>query len=239
MTFNSSNLWVANSNLLGGAGPGFVSEYLPGQLAVSGHPTPNITLTDPTQFVSPTGVVFDSAGDLFVAVDSTRFAVGPVWVFKAATIASLSPGTNTIKADAKLSDSTTVESINGAFDSTGNLWVADCGANSTGEIYMFGKAILTTGAASATTVFQSASITTPNGTENTIDCPVGIVFDAQGNLWYTNFVSRKVDGAVGEFTASQLKAVGKSTPTPNIFLDGSPGGANFDGPIGLTFGPPA
>jgi len=244
LTFKSGNLWAANSNK-NTAPPGFVTEYLPTQLTVSGDPTPNFTLTDPTQFVSPTGVVFDSARDLFVAdFGPEQFGNagrGAVWVFKAATIAGLT-GTNTIKADAKLFDSTTVAPANGAFDPRGNLWVADCTGNTTGEIYKFPKAVLTTGAASATTIFQSTSITTANGTENTIDCPGGIVFDVQGNLWYTNSLSNQtakgVGGAVGEFSASQLSATGKSTPTPNIFLDGSPGGANFDGPIGLTFGPP-
>ena len=145
MTFNTGNLWVANSNELAGAGPGFVTEYLAAQLTASGHPTPNITLTDPTQFVSPTGVVFDSAGDLFVGdFGPAQFGTpgsGAVWVFKASTVNALSPGTNTIKADAKLSDPTTVAPVNGAFDPSGNLWVADCEASTSGdgEIYMFPK----------------------------------------------------------------------------------------------------
>ena len=241
MAFNTVNLWVANSNELAGAGPGFVTQYTAAQLTASGHTTPHITLTDPTQFVSPTGVVFDSTGDLFVSdFGPEQFATagsGAVWVFKAATIAALIPGTNTHTADTKLSDPTTVTPVNGAFDTSGNLWVADCEANSTGEIYMFPKKSLTTGAASATTIFQSTPITTPNGAEDTIDCPGGVAFDASGNLWYTNFSSAKVDGAVGEFAAAQLSATGTSNPTPTIFLDGSVGGANLDSPIGLTFGP--
>jgi hypothetical protein len=245
MTFDPGNLWAANSNENGFTAQGFVTEYLAAQLTVTGQPTPNFTLTDPTQFVSPTGVVFDSTGDLFVSdfgPTQSPFPAGTgsgaVWVFKAATIAGLT-GTKTIVADAKLSDATTMAPVNGAFDSIGNLWVADCEAHSTGEIYMFPKAVLTTGSTSATTIFQSTSITTTNGAEDTIDCPGGIAFDASGNLWYTNFSSLKVDGAVGEFTAAQLlTALGTtSAPTPTIFLDGMPGGANFDGPIGLIFGP--
>ena len=248
MTFNSTNLWVANSNENGFTAQGFVTQYLPTQLTASGDPKPNITLTDPTQFVSPTGVVFDSAGDLFVSdfgPTQTPFpgktGPGAVWVFKAATIAGLKIGTNSIKADTKLSDPTTGSPVNGAFDPSGNLWVADCELNtaSSGEIYEFKKAVLTTNATSASAVFKSTSITTANGTEDTIDCPGGIAFDAQGDLWYTNFSSVKVGGAVGEFTAAQLSAAtGTSSPTPNIFLDGNTTSPlNFDGPIGLTFGP--
>jgi len=192
IAFNSGNLWAANSNQNTSA-PGFVTEYTPSQLGSSGHPTPNITLTDPSEFVSPTGVVFDSAGDLFVSdfgpVQFSKSGAGDIFVFKAATVGALVSGTNSVKADARLSDASGFTPVNGAFDRSGNLWVADCEANTNGEIYMFPKASLTSGATSATTVFQSTTIATTGGSENTIDCPGGIAFDANGNLWYTNFTS--------------------------------------------------
>lgn len=251
MTFDAiGNLWVANSNEFGvlNPGQGFVTKYLPGQLGSSGSPTPNITLTDPTEFVSPTGVIFDASGNLFVSdfgPSQTPFpnigGPGKIWVFKAATVAALVPGTNKHKSDASLSDPSTVTPVNGAFDHNGNLWVADCDANfvagTMGELYMFPKATLTTGATSAKTIFQTTSITTPNGVENTIECPGGIAFDAQGNLWYTNFFNEFGNGGVGEFLQSQLSATGTSSPTPNIFLDGDSARTNFNAPIGLTFGP--
>jgi secreted PhoX family phosphatase len=236
----SGNLWAANSNEFRiTAAPGFVTEYQPGQL-VTGHPTPHITLTDSTEFFSPTGVVFDSTGNLFVS-DFGPLQFGPtgsgaVFVFKAATVGSFIPGTNNVKADAKLFGNTTATPLASAFDSSGNLWVADCESFPSGELYMFPKAVLTSGASQATTVFQPTSISTPNGTESTINCPGGIAFDAQGNLWYTNFYSKQ-RGSVGEFTRSQLLVTGKSSPTPNIFLDGNVTGTNFNQPIGLTFSP--
>ncbi len=238
----AGNLWAANSNEFQVvAGAGYVTQYQPAQLTASGHPTPHITLTDPTEFNSPTGVVLDSTGNLFVSdfgpAQFGKAGSGKVFVFTAATVAALTPGTNTVKSDAQLSDATTLTPVNGAFDPSGNLWIADCEANSTGEIYMFPKASLTTTTTSATTIFQSTSITTPNGTENTIDCPGGIAFDSLGNLWYTNFLSVKVDGAVGEFSAAQLSVTGTSSPTPTVFLDGDPSGINLNAPIGLTFGP--
>jgi len=235
------NLWAANSNEFKVTStPGYVTEYQPGQFS-SGHPTPHITLTDPTEFVSPTGVIFDSAGDLFVAdfgpAQYSSPGSGVVFIFNAATVGSLVAGTNKVVSSAQLLDATMVAPVNGAFDSGGNLWIADCEAGPSGELYMFPKAVLTTGASKATTIFQSTSITTPNGAEDTIDCPGGITFDMQGNLWYSNFASNLVDGAVGEFTKSQLAVTGKSSPTPHIFLDGNMSGTNFDQPIGLTFGP--
>ncbi len=239
----SGNLWAANSNEFQvTATPGFVTEYQPGQF-VTGHPTPHITLTDPTEFVSPTGVVFDSTGNLFVA-DFGPLQFGPtgsgaIFVFKAATVGSLTSGTNNVKSNAQLFDKTTATPLAGAFDSSGNLWVADCEAAPTGELYMFPKAVLTSGASQAATIFQSTSITTVNGTEDSIDCPGGVAFDAQGNLWYTNFSSDFVDGygAVGEFTKAQLAVTGTSTPTPNIYLGVNAAKTNIVQPIGLTFGP--
>ena len=239
MTFNSGNLWAANSNEMT-APPGFVTEYQPSQLGLNGHPTPHITLTDPSEFTSPTGVLFDSSGNLFVTdFGPGQFAKagsGRIWVFKAATVASFAPGTNNKKSDVQLFDPTTSQPVNGALDSSGNLWVADCAAN---ELYMFSKSVLTSGASTATAIFKSTSIITPNGSEKTIDCPGGVAFDKQGNLWYTNFFGAvpQVSGAVAEFTKSQVSATGTGTPTPNIFLDGNTGASNFDGPIGLTFGP--
>ena len=244
MTFNSGNLWAANSDQnTNPPVPGFVTEYQPNQLIVSGHPTPHVTLTDSTQFISPTGVVFDSSRNLFVAdfgpEQFGKFGAGKILVFRAATVASLTPGTNNRTANARLSDPTTLTPVNGAFDRSGNLWVPDCEANGTGELYMFPKSVLTLGASTARTIFQSSFITTPNGTEDTINCPGGIAFDAQGNLWYTNFQSLNshISGSVGEFTRSQLSVIGKTKPKPNIFFDGNTTATNFDGPIGLIFGP--
>ena len=244
VTFRSGNLWAANSDQnINPPAPGFVTEYLASQLTASGHPTPHITLTDPVEFISPTGVIFDGSGNLFVVdfgpEQFGRFAAGKIWVFNAATINSLAVGTNSKRSTAHLSDPGTLTPVNGAFDRGGNLWIPDCEANGTGELYMFPKAALTTGATRAQTIFEATPITTPNGTENSIECPGGIAFDAAGNLWYTNFESMNnlISGAVGEFTRSQLLVGGTSKPKPNIFLDGNSASTNFDGPIGLAFGP--
>jgi hypothetical protein len=243
VTFRAGNLWAANSNQ-NTSPPGSVVEYLPSQFATSGHPVPHITLLDSTQFVSPTGVAFDSNGNLFVTdfgpAQFYRAGAGAIWVFKAATVASLSAGSNNKTADAKLSDPTTVTPVNGAFDASGNLWIADCQyLGGDGELYMFPKSALTVGATSAAVMFKPRTITTPNGTENSIDCPGGIAFDAQGNLWYTNFenLNSKIYGSVGEFTKNQLSTLGTSTPLPNIYLDANTSSGNIDAPIGLAFGP--
>jgi secreted PhoX family phosphatase len=243
-TFDKSgDLWVANSDEYQITTPpqGFVTEYQPNQFS-TGSPVPYITLAD-SDFVSPTGVLFDPSGNLFVfdygPQQFGESGSGAVYVFKAATVASFTQGTNTTTPDAQLLDSSTATPVNGAFDSSGNLWVADCSSGTNGDIYMFPKSSLTSGAGNATTVIAPTSITLPNGmTESSLNCPGGIAFDAQGNLWYTNFYSNTSKaGAVGEFLQSQISVSGSPiTPTPNIFLEGAAAGPNAQ-PIGLTFGP--
>jgi hypothetical protein len=248
-TFDKAgNMWVANSSEMT-APPGFVTAYQSSQLSASGHPTPFVTLTDPTEFISPTDVLFDATGNLFVSdFGPQQFGTagsGKIWVFTGLNISSQGPGNIvmlSIQSNANLSDPSTVTPVSSGFDKSGNLWTADCEANKTGEIYMFPKASLTTTTARASAIFQSGPIATVNGVENTLNCPGGIAFDAAGNLWYTNFFSAQtakgVAGAVGEFTAAQLAgATGTSTPVPNIFLEGDTTGTNFDAPIGLRFGP--
>jgi hypothetical protein len=238
---NAGNLWVANSNEFT-APPGFVTEYQPSQLTASGKPVPFVTLNDTTdKFVSPTGVAFDSAGDLIVSdFGPSQFSPAPpgtakILVFDAATLATLASGPNDVKASATLTDPSTGSPVNGAFDNSGNLWVADCGAN---EIYMFAKADLATGAKAATAIFKSTTVT--GTSEHSFNCPAGITFDSSGDLWYTNFfgVAAGVNGAVGEFTAAQISSPpASSTPQPNIFLIADTSGTGLDFPLGLTFGP--
>jgi hypothetical protein len=238
-TFDSAgDMWVANSNQNVGPG-GFITEYQPAQLvAPGGHPTPFMTLTDSAdKLVSPTGVVFDSGGAHLVVSDfgSAQFggtAAGQILVFNTATLPTTG-GTHDVKASAKLTDPSIGSPVNGAFDSSGNLWIADC---SVSEIYMFPKAALGTGAASATIIFKAATVT---GTgEQSLNCPAGITFDSAGNLWYTNFfgVAASVNGAVGEFSKAQL-AGPSGTPQPAIFLKADTGGNALNFPLGLNFGP--
>ncbi len=246
-TFDASgNMWVANSNENGIlTTQGFVTDYLPSQLtASSGSTVPNVTLLDPTEFVSPTGVAFDLTGNLFVSdfgAQQTPFpggkAAGKVWVFKAATVAGLT-GKVTKTADASLSAAGMSTPVNAAVDPSGHLWVVDCFAN---EIFEFDAP--TTSTSTATRTFTSTTVTIPSGNEDSFNCPGGIAFDNAGDLWYTNFESTQagkgVRGAVGEFTAGQLTGApaGPSAPVPHIFLEGDTTGTNFHSPIGLTFGP--
>lgn len=238
-TFDKAgDMWVANSNQ-NTAAPGFVTEYQPAQLAApGGSPTPFVTLSDTTdKFVSPTGVLFDPAGDLIVSdFGSSQFGgatAGQILVFSAATLPKVG-GPADLTATAKLSDPSTASPVNGALDSAGNLWEADCGAS---EIYMFPAATITTGATKATVILKATPVVTPNGSENSLNCPGGVTFDSAGNLWFTNFFStvKGVAGAVGEFTPAQLAASG--SPSPTIFLEGDTTMNGLDFPLALTFGP--
>jgi hypothetical protein len=236
ITFRKRNLWVANyrSGIAPGEGNGFITEYLATQLTSSGSPVPAVTQVDTADFRGPDGINFDSSGNLFVA----DFDAGKVWVFKAATVAGWSGIGVDTPSDANLSDASSLQPTSVALDRSGNLWVADCEAEAGGEIYMFPKSSLTTTTSSAATVFTAAPIATPNGSDQTLNCPGAIAFDKDGNLWYTNFISNAgAAGAVGEFARAQLATGGSSSPTPRIFLEGDTGRTVLDSPEGLAFGP--
>lgn len=234
ITFESGNLWVANFASGNNTNRGFVTEYLANQLASSGTPSPTVTEADP-EFLGPDGIAFDSAGNLFIA----DFSAGEVFVFTASKVSGWSGGV-TDSSDAQLSDSTSLNPTSAAFDQSGNLWVADCEGETpgAGELYMFPKSSLTTTTPTATTVFTPVGVTTPNGTDQSLNCPGSIAFDQNGNLWYSNYLSSDgAGGSVGEFLKSQLTATGTSSPPPNIYLEGDTGATVFNTPEGIAFGP--
>ena len=108
-----------------------------------------------------------------------------------------------------------------AFDTHGNLWVA----NGTGNTLVEYTAGQIDSAAAAPT---PAITLTANG--NSIHGPMMIAFDASGNLWVAN--GNQVNySSVVEFSAAQLIASG--SPTPNVTLTPSAGSLNQ--PTGLAF----
>jgi hypothetical protein len=69
---------------------------------------------------------------------------------------------------------------------------------------------------------------TLSATNGSLSAPSGLAFDASGDLWVANDISR----TVVEFGASQLAASG--APTPIVTLSGSA----LSAPRGLAFDPP-
>ena len=102
--FNGAgDLWVANQSA--------IVEFTPSQLASTGNPTPAVTIQNGND---PSGVAFDSAGDLWV----TQFSGGVVEYTPSQLTASGNPTPAVSLSGADLDDPWGL-----AFDSSGNLWV--------------------------------------------------------------------------------------------------------------------
>ena len=189
---SAGNLWVVDTNnnrVLKYAAPittGEAATVVVGQ----GSFTTNTAGTTATTLFTPTGISFDSAGNLWV-VDFGNNRVleyaAPITTGEAATVVLGQAGftTGTVGTSA-----TTLFTPNGiSFDSAGNLWVVDSGNN---RVLKY-AAPITTGEA-ATVVIGQGSFTgaTPGTTSTTFHLPNGISFDSAGNLWVTDEFNNRV-----------------------------------------------
>lgn len=205
----SGTVWVANQStntLLG---------YTASQVAASGSPTPTIVLSDTTKALrylnSPSGLLFDASGNLWVANNG-----GMVDEFPPAQLQASGPLTAII-----MDSNSTIQPSRLAFDSAGNLWVS--GFNSPAYIVEYAKSQLSTNEASpAVTLMMTALDTSAH--------MWGVAFDKRGYLWATS--TRKL--AAYAFSPAQLTASGTPTPTTSLTIN-SP--AHGTGTLGLTFDP--
>ena len=112
------DLWVANFS------GNTVVEYTPSQLAANGAPTPAVTLSASGGSLNgPTGPAIDARGDLWVANNGSNTVVEYTPSQLAAT------GAPTPAVTISASGGSLVEPAGLAFDASGNLWVANQGAN--------------------------------------------------------------------------------------------------------------
>ena len=139
----------------------------------------------------PVGLTFDQAGNLWVAdLGNNRILeyLAPFSNGEAATVVIGQPGFNSTMC--ALTNSGVCSPVDLAFDSHGNLWVADYGYNrvlefqypfSTGE-----SASLVLGQPTFTTDAWGASAMSENG-------PSALAFDPQGALWVVDNNNRVVE----------------------------------------------
>jgi len=207
------SLWVANgSNVL---------EFAPGILKTMGMsgsaPTKAI---NSSAFVAPQGVVFDAAGDLWVIDGGASGGGAPaLYEFKPATLKAAS-ATAMLTPDNAIHYSGFTFIQQAVFDKQGNLWVTDNGA---GVVDVFTSAQVQAGGANVTPATMVSSNPAFSG-------PLGIVFDASGNLYIANNAST----TIFEFTSGMLPAVGAGAVTlaPAYTLSDN-GHGSIQGPWGL------
>ncbi|MGF6955265.1 hypothetical protein [Paraburkholderia youngii] len=209
-------LWIANGTN--------VVEYIPSQLTPGASAAVPHVMNNSGSFGAPQGVTFDAAGNQWVIDGGTVIAGGTVAPglrkFTPAQQAAL--GTmKTPVPDVSISSAAFKFPQQAVFDPAGNLWVSDNGANA---VYVFTPAQL---AATSGNVMPSITITsTPafNG-------PLGIVFDANGNL----FVANNGSTTIFEFLAAKLpKTPGTVSLTPDVTLSDN-GKGSIQAPWALVF----
>ncbi len=123
----AGNLWITNRAI-----PNLVS-YSPAQLAVGGALTPDTTITS-TSFDSPRGIGFDASANLWIVENQNQQVLG----YKAATLATALGHSGQVNPDIIISSSSFGDPRAIAFNSSGDLWLADA----TGKLLKFAAADL-------------------------------------------------------------------------------------------------
>ena len=189
-----------------------VVEFTPSQLAVTGSPTPAVTLSATADSVNkPSGLAFGSSGDLWV----TNGGNNTVVEFTPAQLAASGSPTPAVTLSASAGSLAGPNTL--AFDRGGDLWVEN---NANNTLVEFTPGQLGMSGASAPAVTLSA-------TADSLDNAFSIAFGPSGALWVAN----SGNNTVVEFTPAQLAATG--APTPAVTL--SAVGISLNAPDGLAF----
>lgn len=219
---SAGNLWVSDND---NGGQGAVDMFAASLLTTSAAVTPTASFTS-TSFSGPLGIVFDSAGNLWIANNGGTSIVE----FDSASLpAAGTVGTSLIP---NVMLSTNQSSIEGPwaliFDSTGNLWSSN--ANTPFTLVEFASTDLTaSGSPPATTTISPTTVGKKKSPIPTLNSPNGIAFDTTGSLGVANSV---VITSVARFLASQLAT---GTVVPQALVSGKNTG--LTAPAGDNFGP--
>jgi len=220
----AGGLWVANGSNVLEFGDTFTSR--------TPNIAPNVVLTNSAGFLSTQGVLFDTAGDLWVidggaiATSSTGDAFPALDEFSAAELAP--GGSLDLTPTVQITGDATglLFPQQAVFDSTGNMWVTD---NSAGDVDVFSADQLVTGG----NIAPFATLTATGS--NLFAGPLGIVFDSSGDLWVAN----NADTDIFEFDATTVATVlstgGPNLAVPDVVLSTS--SSSIEGPWALIFDP--
>ncbi|MDA4113056.1 MAG: hypothetical protein OK474_03325 [Thaumarchaeota archaeon] len=209
---SSDNLWVAdqfyNRVIEYLEGTGFAIGEMP-SLAIGQSSLTSVQLATPTNLNLPTGEAFDSSGDLWVAdTNNNRILeyTAPFTVGEAATVAIGQASLTSGDCDSSpyyFANSTAISSVtdselcqpNGiAFDSQGNLWVADTGNNRVIE-FVKGSGFATGQAASLVigqTGFDSGRCVLFSPDRASLCSPSALAFGSSENLWVADSGNSRV-----------------------------------------------
>ena len=187
----------------------------------------------------PSGIAFDSSGNLWVAESHNS----RVLMYPKANLGTSGSSATIVLGQNSLTTNTADITATGlnwpmgiAFDSSGNLWVVDT-YNS--RVLMYPKANLGTSGSSATIMLGLNTFTTitPATTATVLYGPDSIAFDSSGNLWVTDNLNNRVlmypKANLGTSSSSATIVLGQNTfttRTADITATGlhDPSGIAFD-----------
>jgi sugar lactone lactonase YvrE len=199
---HSGDLWVVDNEnsrvveYVPGTSPcstGQFCTHMPASLVIgqSSFTTYN-TATSPTGLNGPTGLAFDSSGNLWVADANNARVLEFTTPFSSHEAASLVIGQTSLTALVIATTPTQTglyfpTAI--AFDSSGNLWVADYYNN---RVLEYTPSFSTDEAASLVIGQSSFTTNTYATSQNGLGTPYGLAFDSSGNLWVVDHGNNRV-----------------------------------------------
>lgn len=202
----AETLWVSNYE------NNTVVAFAPSQLAVSGTPTPAVTLTANAQSLNqPAGLAFGANGSLWVAntLQNTVVAFEPG---QRAASGAPAPAVTLSSTGSSLSAPFSL-----AFDAGGSLWVGNFNSNTVEKFTPF--QLSANGAPLPVVTLSPVGVS--------LYPPVALAFDASGNLWVANQLAQ----TLVRFTTSQLHT---GAPIPEVIVSG----ISLVSPAALAFYPP-
>jgi hypothetical protein len=241
VTFDAAgNLWVMDpAGVVNGTTTPALFEFSAAQLAalaMNSAPTPVATITS-TALAAPQQSVFDGKGNQWVADHDGN----AILVFTAAQLAM--QGDNPTIPAVTLTSAAFNGPLGIAFDSTGNLWIANNGgvAGENGAADSPAGTTIVEFAAAHLPMVPTSGMVTPDlvpditltdSGSGSISAPWALAFDSSGNLWSSN---ANPPSTLVEFSKAQLMASGMPAPAITIspVMDG--GNPTLDAPNGLCF----
>ena len=224
-------LFVLNGANLSGVGAPGITEFAPG---ATGTATPAATTVSTAGMYAPFAMAPDPSGNGNVWVVNFNYSSGSVAEFSAAQLAG--GGNATPIAQILPDSSSSLNEPDGlAFDSKGDLWVANTSNNglycNAGSLVEFTATQLSQLSAANDSPTPAVTINIYNSSclNPTVSGPWGMAFDSSGDLWVTS----KTTSLVAEYTPSQLAQSGSPAPAQVIASNGG----SLEKPTGLAFDP--
>ena len=220
------DLWVIAEGAEGGVGqePSTLSEFIVADLSASGARGPSVTIRF-SGFGRPSQGVFDTNGDLWVS----DYGTDTIYEHSASQLAISGPIViPNLAPNVQLMSNPALNRLVGmAFDTEGNLWVAN--SNST-TIFEFDSMGLPTAPGPIDTLTPNV-VLSDDGSDS-IQAPWAPAFDAARDLWSSNSAT---PFTVMEFAKRVLGDSGSPVPAVTISPTQVAGFSSLNIPSGITF----